>query len=114
MAEYSQLIDDYLDGSADESVVIELKAWLDADASNLEIFAREVFIHQQLREPLLAENSARFMEAANNPPAMELADADTAAGDMGGGSATDTAAGANVASFPRGLGNTLPGWMQTP
>ena len=38
-----KLIDDYLDGSAVESEVAQLKAWLEADTSNLELFARGVF-----------------------------------------------------------------------
>jgi Concanavalin A-like lectin/glucanases superfamily len=68
-----QLIDDYLDGSADESEMAQLKAWLEADASNLELFAREVFFHQQLRESLLADNSARFLESSSNPAATDAA-----------------------------------------
>ena len=38
-----QLIDDYLDGSAGEAEMAQLKAWLEADAANLEVFARGVF-----------------------------------------------------------------------
>ena len=58
--------------------------------ANLEIFAREVFFHQQLRESLLADNSAKFLEASSNPAAMEGA--------------------SKPISFPQGLGNGGFAW----
>jgi len=65
--EILQLIDDYLDGSADDAAVAQLKSWLEADRSNISLFAREVFLHQQLRTTLLAENTAACLGAdANN------------------------------------------------
>ena len=89
-----QLIDDYLDGSADESEMAQLKAWLEADAANLEVFAREVFFHQQLRETLVAQNTARFLEASNNPEAMDSAN--------------------KPVSFPQGLGAGGFPWSFSP
>src|SRR5579871_3124338 len=106
MTEYSRLIDEYLDDSADESAIAQLKAWLNADPANLEIFAREVFVHQQLREALVADNSAWFMEAANNPAAIDAAGGDTPTSDP---IADDTAR--EMASFPRDLGSGMTGWM---
>src|SRR5215467_3450710 len=54
-----ELIDRYLDGDGDADVVPPLKAWLDEDRANVQAFAKQVFLHQQLREYLVAENSAQ-------------------------------------------------------
>src|SRR5262245_35771673 len=53
-----ELIDRYLDGDGDADVVSRLKAWLEADQANVQLFAQQVFLHQQLREFLVVENSA--------------------------------------------------------
>ena len=62
--EIIQLIDDYLDGSADEAIVSPLKDWLEADAANLDFFARQVFLHQQMREFLAADDVAQSLADA--------------------------------------------------
>ncbi|HZZ26976.1 MAG TPA: LamG domain-containing protein [Pirellulales bacterium] len=93
-----QLIDDYLDGTADNAAIAQLKAWLEADGENVEIFAREVFFHQQLRESLLAENSARFLKESSNPAAAE-------------GIAEEQS---KPARFPQGLGGSFFTWPRSP
>jgi hypothetical protein len=104
-----QLIDDYLDGTANEAAVAQLKVWLEADAANLEVFAREVFFHQQLRETLLAENSARFMEAASNPEAMNP---DAMNPEAANSEASN--AGSKPVGFPQGLGMGNIPWPRSP
>jgi len=59
-----ELIDRYLDGDGDADVVPPLKTWLEEDAANVQAFARQVFLHQQLREYLVAENSAESIVPA--------------------------------------------------
>jgi hypothetical protein len=54
-----ELIDRYLDGDEDAEVMSPLKAWLEENQANVHVFARQVFLHQQLREYLVAENSAQ-------------------------------------------------------
>src|SRR5689334_18732160 len=54
--EIIELIESYLDGTAETADVERLKAWLDADQANINLFARQVFFHQQLREFLLADS----------------------------------------------------------
>jgi hypothetical protein len=95
-----ELIDGYLDGTADAGGVARLKAWLEQDQANIRLFAREVFLHQQLRETLLAQNTAQclaatsptdFEHAADNP---KLADSPAA----------DPPATKAPVVFPRDLG----------
>ncbi len=69
-----ELIDGYLDGTADAHGVAQLKAWLEQDKANIRLFAREVFLHQQLRETLLAENTARCLTSTSPVEADNLND----------------------------------------
>ena len=62
-----QLIEDYLDGSADESQLRQLKDWLEATPANLDVFAQQVFLHQQLRSYLVAEAAACSATESNFP-----------------------------------------------
>ncbi len=61
--EIVELIEGYLDGTADNDRVAQLRAWLEEDSSNVQYFAREVFFHQQLRETLVAANTAHILAA---------------------------------------------------
>jgi len=60
-----ELIDGYLDGTADASAVSQLRQWLAQDKANVHLFARQVYLHRQLREILVAENTAECLAAAN-------------------------------------------------
>src|SRR5262245_10102277 len=63
-----ELIDRYLDGDGDADVVSPLKAWLEEDPANVPAFAKQVFLHQQLREFLVAENSAEAIVPSEPEP----------------------------------------------
>jgi hypothetical protein len=67
-----ELIDRYLDGDGSADVVPPLKAWLEEDRANVQAFAKQVFLHQQLREYLVAENSAQAI-APSEPVSSESA-----------------------------------------
>jgi hypothetical protein len=58
-----QLVDDYLDDELDDAASEQLRAWLEADPKNVRSFVRQVFLHRQLRDSLLAESVARELEA---------------------------------------------------
>src|SRR5215471_17656545 len=67
--EIIELIDSYLDGTAETLDVERLKAWLDADQANISLFARQVFFHQQLREFLVADSVSQSGAGAGSLPA---------------------------------------------
>ncbi|WP_428305685.1 LamG domain-containing protein [Lacipirellula sp.] len=52
------LIDRYMDGDLDAQGSNDLNAWLAADEVNVRMFVRRAFVHWQLRENLVAENTA--------------------------------------------------------
>jgi hypothetical protein len=59
-----QLIGDYLDGELDAVRNDEFRAWLEADQANVRSFVRHLFMHQQLRQQLLAQNVERSLASA--------------------------------------------------
>src|SRR4051812_17685786 len=67
--EILELIDGYLDGTADDAGVARLKTWLELDSKNVQSFAHQVFLHQQLRESLLADSVAGHWMSA--PPIIQ-------------------------------------------
>ncbi|HEX2475275.1 MAG TPA: LamG domain-containing protein [Lacipirellulaceae bacterium] len=62
-----QLIDDYLDGDLDAARNEQLRIWLEADPANVKLFVRKIFLHQQLRQALLAQNVANSLELSSAP-----------------------------------------------
>ena len=63
------LIDDYLDDELDEAGAERLRTWLEADPRNVRSFVRQIYLHRQLRDDLLADNIGRCLAASD-----ELAD----------------------------------------
>ena len=63
-----ELIDAYLDGDLGAEAIAQLKAWLEADDAHIGMFAQQVFLHQQLREAIVAENAANCLQTADEPP----------------------------------------------
>jgi hypothetical protein len=62
--EMPELIDSYLDGDLTAEEIAKLKAWLEADDGHIAAFAEHVFVHQQLRETIVAENAAKALQTA--------------------------------------------------
>jgi hypothetical protein len=65
LAGRDELIDAYLDGELDAAGGEQLRTWLEADAANVRLFVRRVFLHQQLRESLLAQNVTQTLHASD-------------------------------------------------
>lgn len=61
-----QLIDDYLDDELDTARGEQLRAWLEAEPENVKLFVRRVFLHQQLRQVLLAQNIGISLESSSD------------------------------------------------
>jgi hypothetical protein len=58
------LIDDYLDDELDEAGADRLRVWLEANPRNVRSFVRQIYLHRQLRDDLLADNVSRCLEAS--------------------------------------------------
>ncbi len=58
-----KLISRYLDGELDEAGGHQLRTWLEADPSHVRFFVREVYLHQQLREAIVAAEVSAAMIA---------------------------------------------------
>jgi hypothetical protein len=63
--EFSELIDAYLDGELAPSATEKLRAWLSESEANVDVFAQHVFLHQQLRETLVAHNAIECLGAVS-------------------------------------------------
>lgn len=59
-----QLVDSYLDGELEEAGGHRLRAWLEEDPANVRRFVSQVFLHQQLRQTMLAENVEESLRSA--------------------------------------------------
>jgi hypothetical protein len=58
-----QLIDSYLDGELDDAGGSRLREWLEEDSAHVRSFVRQVYLHQQLRQAMLAENVGESLKA---------------------------------------------------
>jgi hypothetical protein len=71
-----QLVDSYVDDELDHAGKQRLRAWLEENPANVKSFVREIYLHQQLREALAADNFAHtvvpVMESDEANPARPI------------------------------------------